>query len=556
MNIVVQSPYSTRTLAEIKDSCWPSPMPTAEFRFYEELNDHLPPARRKRAFVHTFDGTPRVREVIEALGVPHTEIDLILVDGRSVRFSHRLRGGERVAVYPMFERFDIRPLHRLRPRPLRRARFVVDVHLGRLARKLRLLGFDTVYSGDLDDATLVAISVRERRILLTRDVELLKHKAVTHGYRVRASDPDRQVEEVIRAFSLQKDLRPFTRCSECNSVLRVVPRAEVAGRVPPQVFRTFRRFTCCPGCGRLYWRGTHFRRLERWSRIVRTLFVTLLAAISIYVSLAAYLYFLQSRLIYFPNVPGRTLTATPGQLGLAFDELRIRAADGVELHGWYVPAGAGAPAVLLCHGNAGNISHRLQWLELFHDLGLSVLLFDYRGYGRSSGAPSERGTYLDAQAAWDYLTKRVGLAPGRIVVVGESLGGPIAAHLAKHVSPGAVILVSTFTAAPDLASEFYWYMPVHLLARIQYPTAAYVSQVRAPTLVIHSRSDEIVPFSHAEKIFQRARQPKQLLKITGGHNETFLRSGPELSKGIRVFLGRHGVLGPGDRAELQSSGAD
>jgi uncharacterized protein with PIN domain len=241
-------------------------MPTVEFRFYEELNDHLPVARRKRAFIHAFDGTPGVKNVIEALGVPHTEVDLILVDGKSVRFSHRLRGGERVAVYPMFERFDIRPLHRLRPRPLRRPRFVADVHLGRLARNLRLLGFDTLYSTDLDDAALVAISVRERRILLTRDVGLLKHKAVTHGYRLRTTDPNRQVEEVVHAFSLQKDLRPFTRCVRCNSMLRAMARAEVAGRVPPQVFRTFRRFTYCPGCGRLYWRGTHFRRLERWTR--------------------------------------------------------------------------------------------------------------------------------------------------------------------------------------------------------------------------------------------------------------------------------------------------
>jgi hypothetical protein len=144
-------------------------MPAAEFRFYEELNDYLHASRRKRSFTHTFAGAPAIKDIIEALGVPHTEIDLILVDGRSVRFSHRLRGGERVAVYPMFERFDIQPLHKLRPKPLRRTRFVADVHLGRLARYLRLLGFDTLYSTKLDDRSLVAISVRERRILLTRD---------------------------------------------------------------------------------------------------------------------------------------------------------------------------------------------------------------------------------------------------------------------------------------------------------------------------------------------------------------------------------------------------
>ena len=241
-------------------------MPTAEFRFYEELNDYLPAARRKHAFMRAFDGTPAVKDVIEALGVPHIEIDLILVDAKSVRFSHRLRGGERVAVYPMFERLDIRALHRLRPKPLRRTRFVADVHLGRLARYLRLLGFDTRYARDLDDAALISISAREHRILLTRDVGLLKHKALARGYWVRMTDADRQLAEIVRAFCLEKDVRPFTRCMICNTGTRFIARAEVAGRVPSQVFRRLRRFTYCPGCGRIYWRGTHFQRLAGLSR--------------------------------------------------------------------------------------------------------------------------------------------------------------------------------------------------------------------------------------------------------------------------------------------------
>jgi len=237
-------------------------MPAAEFRFYEELNDYLPMPRRKRSFTHSFIGTPAIKDTLEALGVPHAEIDLILVDGRSVRFAYRLRGGERVAVYPVFERFDIRPLHKLRPRPLRRTRFVADVHLGRLARYLRLLGFDTLYATNLDDRSLVAISVRERRILLTRDVGLLKHRLLTRGYWVRTTDADRQVAEIVGAFSLGKDLRPFTRCMSCNAQLRPVARAAVAGWVPTRVFRRYRRFTYCAGCGRCYWRGTHFQRLE------------------------------------------------------------------------------------------------------------------------------------------------------------------------------------------------------------------------------------------------------------------------------------------------------
>jgi uncharacterized protein with PIN domain len=235
----------------------------AEFRFYEELNDCLPAPLRKRSFSHRFRGTPAVKDVLEALGVPHTEIDLILVDGKSVRFGHKLRGGERVAVYPMFERFDITPIHRLRPRPLRNPRFVADVHLGKLARFLRLLGFDTRYRNDLDDADLVKISVRERRILLTRDLGLLKHKVLSRAHWVRATDAQAQLKEVVAALSLSRSCRPFTRCMNCNGALEPVPRAEIAAHVPGHVRRYFRRFARCRRCRRIYWRGTHFERLTR-----------------------------------------------------------------------------------------------------------------------------------------------------------------------------------------------------------------------------------------------------------------------------------------------------
>lgn len=242
---------------------------TAEFRFYEELNDFLPAARRKRTFTHAFDGTPAVKDAIESLGVPHTEVDLILIDGKSVRFMHKLRGGERVAVYPMFERFDLRPLYRLRPRPLRRTRFVADVHLGVLARRLRLLGFDTVYERHCDDMRLASISVRERRILLTRDVGLLKRGAISRGHWVRATDPLQQIEEVVRAFSLQRELKPFTRCTVCNEELRPVERAAVAGRVPQRVYARFRRFSHCVRCERIYWHGSHYEQLNTLARTLR-----------------------------------------------------------------------------------------------------------------------------------------------------------------------------------------------------------------------------------------------------------------------------------------------
>ncbi len=276
---------------------------------------------------------------------------------------------------------------------------------------------------------------------------------------------------------------------------------------------------------------------------VRTLLLILLVAAASYVLLGAYVYVFQSRLLYFPNIPGRALTATPADIGLTFEEARIATADGIELHGWYIPAGTGAPAVLFCHGNAGNISHRLEWLQILHDMGLAVLLFDYRGYGSSHGTPDEPGTYRDAQAAWDFLTRSKEVSPARIVIFGESLGGAIAAHLARDVaSPGALILTSTFTSAPDLASEFYWYLPVRLLARFQYPTAEYVSHVRAPTLLIHSRDDEIAPFAHGQKIFERAAGPKAFLEISGDHNAGFLMSAPTLTQGLRSFLQVHGLL--------------
>ena len=280
----------------------------------------------------------------------------------------------------------------------------------------------------------------------------------------------------------------------------------------------------------------HARGSVVWDNIVRTLLLISLTGVAAYAVLIAYVCLFQSRLIYFPNIPSRALTVMPTEIGLDFEEVRITTADRIELHGWYVAAGAGAPTVLFCHGNAGNISHRLDWLEIFHDMGLAVFLFDYRGYGQSSGTPDEKGTYLDAQAVWDYLTNTKRHSPKSVVIFGESLGGPIAANLAKDVSPGALVLASTFTSVPDLASNFYWFLPVRLLARFHYPTAEYMARVHVPTLVIHSRTDEIVPFSHAEAIFRRANERKQLLEIRGDHNSALLVSRQQITEGMRRFL--------------------
>jgi len=239
------------------------PAASAEFRFYEELNDFLPPERRRVAFSYSVAGTRSVKDAIESIGVPHTEIDLILVDGVSVGFEHILRGGERVAVYPVFELFDISALQHLRPRPLREPRFVLDVHLGKLARNLRMAGFDTLYRNDYRDGELVTAALAEQRIILTRDRGLLKRREVTHGYFVRHTDAQGQLAEVVRALQLEAHLRPFSRCRECNTLLQETSKAEVLARLPTKVRAAHERFRRCPGCNRVYWEGSHYERLCR-----------------------------------------------------------------------------------------------------------------------------------------------------------------------------------------------------------------------------------------------------------------------------------------------------
>lgn len=235
----------------------------SEFRFYEELNDLLPRAVRKQTFSYRFRGTPAVKHVIEAIGVPHTQVDLILVNGKSVSFSYRLRGGERVAVYPTFECFDIAPVLRLRPAPLRIPKFIADVHLGTLAKYLRLLGFDTHYNNRLEDHSLIRLSAAEHRILLSRDVELLKHKALTHAYFVRSEQPLRQLREVVKALDLGDRVVPFSRCMKCNGKLRTVASGSVLAVVPAAVRARTQRFARCADCRRVYWAGPHAQSLSR-----------------------------------------------------------------------------------------------------------------------------------------------------------------------------------------------------------------------------------------------------------------------------------------------------
>lgn len=203
-----------------------------------------------------------MKDVIEALGVPHTEVDLVLINGNSAGFETPLEDGDHVAVYPVFESLDISSLTRVRQRPLRQTRFILDVHLGKLARLLRLLGFDARYSNTYHDPEIVAIARREHRIILTRDITMLKRRAVTHGYWVRATNPISQAREVLQRFDLRGQVQPFTRCLRCNGRLHPVDRKEILSRIPPHVAAHHNDFLICETCHHLYWRGSHLRRLQ------------------------------------------------------------------------------------------------------------------------------------------------------------------------------------------------------------------------------------------------------------------------------------------------------
>jgi len=237
-------------------------MPTATFRFYAELNDFLPEHQRRVDFEHRFGAHETIKHIIETLGVPHTEVDLILADGESVDFGYRVPDGAQMSIYPVFESLNIAQISRVRPKPLRELRFVLDIHLGKLAAYLRLLGFDCLYRNDFEDQELAEISSQQKRILLTRDRGLLKRGQVTHGYCVRTKDPQKQIQEIIQRFDLADLARPFSRCAHCNGLLRPVPKAEVFDRLEPKTKLYYDEFQICQNCDQIYWKGSHFRHME------------------------------------------------------------------------------------------------------------------------------------------------------------------------------------------------------------------------------------------------------------------------------------------------------
>lgn len=275
---------------------------------------------------------------------------------------------------------------------------------------------------------------------------------------------------------------------------------------------------------------------------------TLLSVIFIvmlgYGVLLGYVYFFQARLIYFPNIGIGFGMPVPSDIGLDYEDVVFETTDGLQLHGWYISADQARGVVLFFHGNAGNISHRLDSIEFFHRLGFSVFIIDYRGYGRSEGKTDEQGTYRDAEAAWRYLVEDRGIDPGKIVIFGRSLGASIAAWLASRTSPAALILESAFTSAPNLGRHHYWFLPVRALARIHYDTQSYVERISVPTLIVHSADDEIVPFAHGRKLFSVASEPKAFVELQGGHNDGFLVSRARYTEALGEFLDVH-VRGSG-----------
>lgn len=255
-----------------------------------------------------------------------------------------------------------------------------------------------------------------------------------------------------------------------------------------------------------------------------------------YVGLALLLYLRQSRYIYYPS---RSLTSTPATAGLKYEEVNVHAADGIPIHGWYVPVDdVAAPVVLLCHGNAGNIWHRIDAIWMFHEMGFHVCCFDYRGYGKSGGTPTEDGTYQDAEAVWNWLVSVKGVEPQRIVVHGESLGGAVAAWLAEKREPAGLVLESTFTSVPDMAARLYPFLPVRWLCRFRYNTLERMGRIRCPVLVAHGRQDEMIPFVFGQRLYAAAREPKDFFEMKGLHNTGRETSGREYEAALHGFITR------------------
>ncbi|MDZ7683133.1 MAG: alpha/beta hydrolase [Fodinibius sp.] len=269
---------------------------------------------------------------------------------------------------------------------------------------------------------------------------------------------------------------------------------------------------------------------------MQSFFWILITLVAGYLLIVLLMYLMQSSMVYHPQ---KQLTATPAAAGLQYEDITFETEDEVQLHGWYVPADSAEITVCYFHGNAGNISGRLETLQLLNQLGLNVFIFDYRGYGRSEGSATEQGTYSDAEAAWAYLQQERGLADSEIIIMGRSLGGSIAAWLAARKSAGAVVIESTFTSAVDLGADLYPWLPVRQIMNFEYNTLAHIKEIDSPLFMAHSRDDRVVPYHHGQALFEAANEPKQFLELRGSHGSGFWETGKTYREGLRQFLEAH-----------------
>jgi len=270
---------------------------------------------------------------------------------------------------------------------------------------------------------------------------------------------------------------------------------------------------------------------------IRRMVYTIIIGLALgYLLLVSFVYIRQDSMVYYPT---KEIEGTPADIGLKYEEITLKTKDSANLSAWYVPAKDERGVVLFCHGNAGNISHRLDSIRIFHDLGLSVLIFDYRGYGKSEGSPTEEGTYLDAESALDYLVNVKGARPEKIILFGRSLGSAVAAELALRHPAAGIIIESGFKSIPALGAKFFPCLPVRLISRFQYATIDKVSRINIPKLFIHSPQDEMIPYEHGTALFKNAAEPKEFLQITGGHNEGFLTSGKIYTDGLNRFVSKN-----------------
>jgi fermentation-respiration switch protein FrsA (DUF1100 family) len=264
-------------------------------------------------------------------------------------------------------------------------------------------------------------------------------------------------------------------------------------------------------------------------RAMRLVIIALLT----YLGVCLFVALFQRRFVY---IPSRTFEGTPADVGLEYEDLTLTSSDGLAIGAWYVPHADAKGSAIFCHGNAGNISHRVHEIDILHSVGLNVLVFDYRGFGRSEGKPSEKGTYRDAEAAWRYLVETRGESPERIVVIGRSLGGGVAIELAKRHEPAALVVESTFTSLPDVARENFWFLPVRSLMIYRYDSIAKVPHIKCPKLFLHGNMDGLIPITLGRKLFEAAAEPKQFIETPGGHNEAGFTYSPQYTAEFGAFI--------------------